>query len=620
MPNSEPGCLKRQAQLAPILHRIAAYAICAAGMLALSIPARAAEAKCHLAKIAELPVTMEGLRPMVMAKINDTDVKFVADSGAFFSLLSLANATELKLRLSPAPYGLYLTGAGGSSATVSVAKVNTFTIAGQPLHNVEFLVGGGEIEDDSVGVLGQNFLHFADVEYDLAHGAIRLVHPHDCGNFTLAYWSAGTSLDVSAIDIEATSRASPDIIGVAFINGAKVRVVFDTGSPTSILSTAAALRAGVRTDGPGVNETGWGWGIGKRKYKTYSAPFASFKIGDEEIRNSRMLIGDIAIDDADMLLGADFFLAHRIFVATSQNKMYFTYNGGKVFALSNSPQPPKVDADAATADPMPPAGDGAKPVDAAGFSRRGAVLAARENYDLALASLTRACELDPSNAAYFYQRGMVYWQKSDGVAAMADFDRALQLAPHDFRVLVARAELKLESHDKVAVAADLDVADTVAAKQEDIRYRMGYLYASIGSPSPAIGQFDLWIAAHPDDARMPDALNSRCRARTLQGTDLAPALKDCDAAVRRSTKGSPAAVTSLNSRGLVRLKLGDYPGSMRDYDEALKIVPSEASSLYGRGIDNLRLKKTEAGNADIARAEAISPEVGAEFKRYGVLP
>jgi len=44
---------------------------------------------------------------------------------------------------------------------VSVATVKTFTLAGAPLKNVEFLVGGSEIGTGSVGLLGQNVLHIA---------------------------------------------------------------------------------------------------------------------------------------------------------------------------------------------------------------------------------------------------------------------------------------------------------------------------------------------------------------------------------------------------------------------------------------------------------------------------
>jgi hypothetical protein len=32
----------------------------------------------------------------------------------------------------------------------------------------------------------------------------------------------------------------------------------------------------------------------------------------------------------DMIIGADFFLSHRIYVASSQHKLYFTYNGAGV--------------------------------------------------------------------------------------------------------------------------------------------------------------------------------------------------------------------------------------------------------------------------------------------------
>ena len=35
-----------------------------------------------------------------------------------------------------------------------------------------------------------------------------------------------------------------------------------------------------------------------------------------------------------MLLGADFLRAHRVYVAHSQRKLYFTYSGAPVFSVS----------------------------------------------------------------------------------------------------------------------------------------------------------------------------------------------------------------------------------------------------------------------------------------------
>ena len=78
-------------------------------------PTAAAAAGCKLEKVAELPVTMSGLRPMVHAMINGNDALFIADSGAFYSLLTPAAAAEFKLRLRPAPYWFAVRGIGGEA-------------------------------------------------------------------------------------------------------------------------------------------------------------------------------------------------------------------------------------------------------------------------------------------------------------------------------------------------------------------------------------------------------------------------------------------------------------------------------------------------------------------------
>ena len=50
------------------------------------------------------------------------------------------------------------------------------------------------------------------------------------------------------------------------------------------------------------------------------------------------MFGGLDLENADMLLGADFFLSHHVLVSNSQQKIYFTYNGGPVFMLNVKPQ------------------------------------------------------------------------------------------------------------------------------------------------------------------------------------------------------------------------------------------------------------------------------------------
>jgi predicted aspartyl protease len=317
-------------------------------VLIASAPAYAAE--CKLQKIVEFPITMVGMRPLMVARINDSDVHFIVDSGAFWSQISRASAAELKLRVLPAPINFtnMVEGVHGTFG-ISMATVQTFTLGGYPVHNAEFIVGDSGTGQGSVGILGQNFLHVGDVEYDLGQGVVRLMKPQDCGGASLAYWvSASTPYSIinteserplgggnsAASRIEQKPLELSHTISHAYVNGAEIRVEFDTGAQTSILSLAAAARAGIKPDSPGVVSAGAASGLAGRTFATYIAPFASFKIGNEEIKNARMRIGAIELQNVDMLIGADFFLSHRIYVANSQNKLYFTYNGGPVFNLT----------------------------------------------------------------------------------------------------------------------------------------------------------------------------------------------------------------------------------------------------------------------------------------------
>jgi predicted aspartyl protease/tetratricopeptide (TPR) repeat protein len=599
---------------------------------ALFATTAALAAQCTLRKFAEFPITMVDARPLMTAKINDTDVQFVVDSGAFYSLLSEASAARLKLKTSAGPMGLTVQGVHGKT-DVSIATVKTFALSGAALHDVQFLVGGNDLGEDSVGVLGQNFLHIADVEYDLGHGMVRLMKPEGCRQSVLAYWAQALT-PYSVINIESEpplgggastgshiqqqSLQLSHTIGVAHVNGVEVRVLFDTGAPRSILSEKAAARAGIKLDSAGVVKAGLSYGIGKEFFASYIAPVSSFKIGDEEIKNTRMRIGDIDLRDADMLIGADFFLSHRIYVANSQQRLYFTYSGGPVFNLNTDNRP-----GSGTAADAPPqeGGNAATAIEnAADFGRRGAAFASRQEFAAALAALTRACELAPDDPDYAYLRGRVYWQLKQPDAARADFDRALKLKPDDLPALIARAELSLARGDKLAAGADLDAADAVAPKEADVRFEMADDYQRAERLAPAVAQLTLWLDSHANDARVPLALNSRCWWRALDDVDLPLALQDCNSALKKTDKSNPWYGKVADSRGLVFLRMKAYDKSIADYDTSLRIDAKDAWSLYARGVDKLRKQQTAAGNADIARATAVWPQVAEEFKRRGIVP
>jgi tetratricopeptide (TPR) repeat protein len=186
--------------------------------------------------------------------------------------------------------------------------------------------------------------------------------------------------------------------------------------------------------------------------------------------------------------------------------------------------------------------------------------------------------------------------------------------------LMSRAELRLNGKDFSGAKIDLDAADRSAAKQADARFELALDYQRADLLDAAIAQYEIWVLSHAVDSKLANALNNLCFARAVSGQDLAKALDNCNAAFKLAAKASPLSAGILNSRGLVRLRLGDYDKSIADYDASLKVSPKSAVALYGRGVAKIKDKKTTEGEADIADAIKIAPNIEEQFKKRGIAP
>jgi len=311
------------------------WAAAAAGVvLGAAGQAAAADKKCQLVKMLEVPVTMEGLAPTIPASVNGHETHFMIDTGAFFSVMSSDAADRFGLKKSVAPFGMSVRGVGGTTRAAEAVRADNFAFAGAGFKNIQFLVGGRIGGNDVSGVIGQNIMGPFDVEYDFANGVMRFFKARDCGDANLAYWSAGKAL--SRVNIEEQGHFVQSVLVRAQVNGQSIRVKIDSGASLSYLNRRQAGYAGVQIRDNDVTSGGLVYGAYGGGIDSYLAPFASFKIGDEEIKNTRLRIADLSLGDGqgDMLLGADFFLSHRILISNTQKKVYFTYNGGPVFRTS----------------------------------------------------------------------------------------------------------------------------------------------------------------------------------------------------------------------------------------------------------------------------------------------
>ncbi len=285
---------------------------------------------------------------MLQAQINGKPLRMIVDTGSEFTVLFRDGARALGLSLRPLT-DVDFYGATGQSHVMET-NVSELKVASLVARNVNLAVSGRSDSDGAQGLLGSYFLLQSDVEFDLAAKKLRFFTAKGCTGDQVVYWGKAYSVTPML-----GSSDEKKIRVTVRVNGNPVEAEMDTGAGASIISTTVAERAGVKTTSASVVANEDTRGIGGQRISTYVGVFPSFAFGDEVIKNARLRIADIfsankeirvgshlpiAVgNQPEMLLGADFFRSHRIYVAMSQRKVYISYVGGPVFQAPPSATP-----------------------------------------------------------------------------------------------------------------------------------------------------------------------------------------------------------------------------------------------------------------------------------------
>jgi predicted aspartyl protease len=300
--------------------------------------AAAAPQDCKLVRIEEWPVRFERNLPVIDGEINGQKVAILIDSGAERSVVTRSATTRLMLsRYDVSSTRMY---AVGTDRPIEAVRIDEMRIGPAMRRNWSVLLAPEHDFASGISlVLGEDFFSTVDVEFDFPNRAVRLYQPKDCEGVSLAYWAKGGAG-------EAALETGPRPMFTVAVNGRSMLALLDTGASVSALTLSHAARYGVTPKTPGVTTAGCSVGIGRKPVDYWASPFESFAIGNEIIRNPTLRFADIFRDIAftqtgggstyfadlpQMVLGVDFLRTHRVYVARSQRKLYFTYTGGTVF-------------------------------------------------------------------------------------------------------------------------------------------------------------------------------------------------------------------------------------------------------------------------------------------------
>lgn len=214
-------------------------------------------------------------------------------------------------------------------------------------------------------------------------------------------------------------------------------------------------------------------------------------------------------------------------------------------------------------------------------------------------------------AGAFLSRGVVRANLQQRARALADLGRALRSGAGE-RALVERGLLHHDSAAYDAALADFDAALELNPETSDaFVYRNRTLEAREDAYYERLDDLDVELGAAPDNA---DLLNARCWLRATNGGDLSLALEDCEGSLRIA----PNDANVLDSRGLVRLKRGEFAAALADYEAALVLTPGRGHYLYGRGLAQIGLGREAEGRASLAAGEAADPNAPRLYLGYGV--
>jgi serine/threonine protein kinase/tetratricopeptide (TPR) repeat protein len=283
------------------------------------------------------------------------------------------------------------------------------------------------------------------------------------------------------------------------------------------------------------------------------------------------------------------------------------------------------------------------------YNNRAVVHISKKNYDAAVDDLRRAIEIEPNKPEAYATIAQVFFVQKKWDDAVRELDRAIETAnkvapgqqrdPATLGVLYrTRSRANLGRQDTGAALADLEQVLPLVPKTDplwpELQGERGRLLQKQRRFDDAVKAYTLAVEsphADPEIYRWQaevflqqqrfgeaiqafDALVKRegrlsvkdYQARALANQkkgNLPGAIED----LTRAREGAPEDASLLGYRGTLYLATQAYTLAMSDFDEAIRLRPSDGSFFNGRGYARAKLGQHQNATADADRALLLGP-------------
>lgn len=306
---------------------------------AMSVAA-AAEGDCALKKVASIPLDMSGEVPTLIARVDDSDLRFVVDTGSTYSAIDQKVAQDLGLKSFAITRGeIY----GGGEQLDRYVRPKAYRIdIAEIAHPTLLLLPRGYLPAGADGVVGADFLSHFDADFDFGQKTLNLFSPKHCKG-QVVYWTTG----YTTVPMTLTDSRKPYID--VTLGGRSVSAVIITGSKRVYISEVSMSRIfGIDAKSPGAeplrDETDpdrW----------RYAYRFDELSFEGVAVRNPRVEVYDdanarafsrhhndrgqfdvrtaVRLDTADLKVGMRVLSSLHMYIAYDEQMLYISAAGAR---------------------------------------------------------------------------------------------------------------------------------------------------------------------------------------------------------------------------------------------------------------------------------------------------